>query len=294
MTCERPRGGARSARLAEGARGEEPQVGLGAALVALDRKARPLHGALRLAVRAAAPAHARPQRLDPVLERGLPSSLGSNVLEHAQSSIGAEHALDFGQPARRVGHAAEDEARHHGVEDAGPERERLRAGAHQRHSPRAAPGANERAEGGVEPDRAHGRIVKRQAATGAAPKVERAPARAVGERSPPGAEPGALHQGAERVVEPRDLLETAHPSRLRKDDERAGVVVEEVAAADRRELAVAEECDQREFAETRADNRDVVVGRAEELAPAAGAVYVASEGRPRTVPVRSHLITPCY
>src|SRR5439155_22843486 len=106
---------------------------------------------------------------------------------------------------------------------------------------------------------------------------------------PPRGEPGPLHHGAERIVEPPDLLETAHPSRLRKDDERAGVVVEEVAAADRRELTVAEESDQREFAETLADQRDVVVGRAEEPAPAAGAVEVAAEGRPPAVQARRHL-----
>src|SRR5438552_1993464 len=68
--------------------------------------------------------------------------------------------------------------------------------------------------------------------------------------------------------------------RLRgEDDQRSRVGVEEIPAADRRQLAVAEESGQRERAKVLANQPDVVVRDAVESAPAPGAIEIAAEGR---------------
>src|SRR5262249_19705736 len=82
----------------------------------------------------------------------------------------------------------------------------------------------------------------------------------------------------------------APASGLGEDDEGAGVVVEEVPAADGREFPVAEESDERKFAQALADQRHVVIGHAEEPAAAPGAVEVAAEGRPPTVQALGQLV----
>src|SRR4029453_12799213 len=82
----------------------------------------------------------------------------------------------------------------------------------------------------------------------------------------------------------------ARASGLWEDDESARVVVEEVPAADRRKLAVAEEADQREVAEPIADERHIVVGDAEKRAPRTGAIEVAAEGGPPAPQARRHVV----
>src|SRR2546428_3645108 len=66
---------------------------------------------------------------------------------------------------------------------------------------------------------------------------------------------------------------------LREEDEDAGIGMEEVLASDRGELAVAEEADQRPFAEALTDEGDVVIRRAVEPLAAPGAVEVDAERR---------------
>src|SRR2546426_10839941 len=113
------------------------------------------------------------------------------------------------------------------------------------------------------------------------------------EPPPPPVEPQPLVQRAHRIVEPRDLFETAQRSGLREHDEGARVVVKEVPAADGREFAVPEEPDERKLAEVLPDLRHVVVGDAEELLPAPRAVEVTAErgaaAAPRSEIGRAHV-----
>src|SRR4030095_10043979 len=169
----------------DGARREAPHVGpLGPAL-ALDREAGGLHRALGVAIRMTPAAGPRPEWLHAVLKFRLPPSARANVLEHAEPSAGSQHALDFGQAARRLGHAAEDQAGHDRVEAPVAERRGRAAPRPQRARRRAAPRAPERIPGWIEADHAHVRRVERQAATGPAADVERVTARAGGEAVAP-------------------------------------------------------------------------------------------------------------
>ena len=79
---------------------------------------------------------------------------GPDVLEHPKRPAGPEDAADLGEPAGGIVDAAEDEAAHHGVEDAGAERERLGARLDEPRRGRAPPGPAERLAGRIDPDRA--------------------------------------------------------------------------------------------------------------------------------------------
>src|SRR5205807_4538264 len=92
---------------------------------------------------------------------------------------------------------------------------------HARPPPARAP---ERVPRRIEAHDPESRAVERQVPPRPTPDVESPAARAVDEPSPPASETGPLVDGAQRVVEPGDLLEAAHRSGLREDDEGARVV----------------------------------------------------------------------
>ena len=115
---------------------------------------------------------ARPGGLREVLRaRGEPRG-GPDVLEQADGAAGREDAPNLGERARRVVHAAEDEAGEDGVERAVPERERLGARAHERHVRGAAPRGGERLGRRVDADRGRAGREERQVPPGAAAEVE--------------------------------------------------------------------------------------------------------------------------
>ena len=124
---------------------------------------------------------------------------------------GRQDAAHLAQAARHVAHAAEHEGAHHGVEGGVAERQRLRAGADERHPGGAAARLEERGVAGVEAEDAGARAVEREVAAGAAPEVENAaPGDSPGQPRAPAPEAGLLEEHHPRVVEPGDLLDSAH------------------------------------------------------------------------------------
>src|SRR5213079_1152802 len=204
-------------------RREAAQIALRPPSVGFDHEARPLDEALGVAVRVAAAGDPDPEPLEPVLEPGLPRPGRAHVLEHTKPAVRAEDAPDLREPASRVRDAAEDQAAHHRVERAVVERQRLGAAADETRARRAPSRAPERGPRGIETDDADAVPVEGEVPAGPTPHVERQPARAVDEPSPPASEANPLAGRADRIVEPGDLLEAAHGSGLREHDQGARV-----------------------------------------------------------------------
>src|SRR5882762_4246784 len=189
-------------------RHEAAHVALRAPPLGLDHESARLHRPLGLTVRMAASGEPRPERRVAVLQPPLPRPRRAHVLEHPELAARPEHAPDLGEPAARVGDAAEDEPAHERVEGGVAKGQSFHAALDQRDVGRPPPRARERLPAGLEPDRADG--IEREVAARPAADVERQPARVRDEPAPPAAKPDAIHDGAQRVIEPRDLLAPAH------------------------------------------------------------------------------------
>src|SRR5947207_976034 len=189
-------------------RREAAHVALCAPALVFDREAACLHRPLGLAVRVTAAAEPRPERRVAVLQPRLPRRGRAHVLEHPELAARPEHAPDLGEPAARVGDAAEDEPAHDSVEGAVAKGQGFHAALDQGDPGRPPPRARERLAAGLEPDGADG--IEREVPARPAADVERQPARSRDEPAPPAAKAEALHDGAHRVVEPRNLFAPAH------------------------------------------------------------------------------------
>jgi hypothetical protein len=132
------------------------------------------------------------------------------MLQHAQRAVRSQDALDLFKATSRVTHTAEDETAQYRVKRRGPERKRLSRADDERNSRRAAPCPSQRVEREIQGD---GRGVLRQQGqvpSRAGAKVEDSAASAGDQRTPPFPDADPLVQRADDVVDPWDLLDTAH------------------------------------------------------------------------------------
>src|SRR5204862_1191332 len=90
------------------------------------------------------------------------------------------------------------------------ERQGFGARLHERHRGGPTSRAGQRVGGGIDRDRARARGEQRQVAARATAEIERTAARAAHEPPAPSAEAAALAEAAERVVDPRNLLDPTH------------------------------------------------------------------------------------
>jgi hypothetical protein len=93
-----------------------------------------------------------PDRLQEILEPGLPGAGRAHVLEHPELPVPAQHAPDFQKAPAWIGDAAEDEAAQDRVEGRVAKREGLGAPDHEGHPRGAAPGALQRRPRRLEAD----------------------------------------------------------------------------------------------------------------------------------------------
>src|SRR5438093_4456540 len=98
---------------------------LRSAAFGLNAESRPLDGGFRLAVRMASSGRPGPGGLDEILQPGAPWHARTDMLEHAQSALGAQHALHLREASSRVFDAAEHESAQHGIEALVLERQRF-------------------------------------------------------------------------------------------------------------------------------------------------------------------------
>ena len=129
------------------------------------------------------------------------------MFHHPQLTAGRQHAADLGEASRRIADAAEDEAAHHGVEGAVPERKLLGAGLDEPYTRGPQSGALQHVAGRIDADHRHGFRVVRQVTARATADVEHAAARAGGQPLTPSPEPPPVRQRRERIVEPGNLLD---------------------------------------------------------------------------------------
>ena len=88
-------------------------------------------GAPESSIQGVRSSHARPERLEPILQCGPGRTASAHMLQHPQLSSASQHSADFLKPSTRIIHATEDETADDRVESIGAKGERLDVPHHQ-------------------------------------------------------------------------------------------------------------------------------------------------------------------
>ncbi len=154
--------------------------------------------------------HLGPDGLNQVLD-GSPAGVRmADVLNHSQLAVGAKHSADFRQPLAGVFDTAENQTAYHGVEDPGPKGQGFHPGHHQWKVGKSAASITQNLKIPVKGDQSRVRQVVRQIAPRAAANLQSPLPDPGGKLAPPPRQAADIDYEHQGVVQPGDLLYSAH------------------------------------------------------------------------------------